>query len=94
MKNTVWLVVVCLLVVCSSRERTSAAAENWFEIKSPNFTVWANANDRATRTVVWQLEQVRHVAKNLWSWIRVDLPRPLVVLALKDEQSMKTMAPA
>jgi tetratricopeptide (TPR) repeat protein len=94
MKNTFLLIVVCLLFVSSSSERTSAAAENWFEIKGPNFTIWANANDGATRTVVWQLEQVRHVAKTLWPWIRVDLPRPMIVLALKDEQSMKTMAPA
>ncbi len=94
MKNTLLLVLVCLLLVCAPPGRTSAAAENWFEIKSPNFTVWANANDGATRSVVWQLEQVRHVAKSLWPWIRIDLPRPMTVLALKDEQSMKAMAPA
>lgn len=94
MKNSVLVAVVCLLVVSSFGERPSAAAENWFEIKSPNFTVWANANDRATRTVVLQLEQIRHVAKNLWPWIQVDLPKPMVVLALKDEPSMKMMAPS
>jgi tetratricopeptide (TPR) repeat protein len=70
-----------------------AAAEKWFEIKSSNFTVWANANNGSTRTLIWQLEQMRNVARNLWPWMNVDLPKPLVIIALRDEQSMKNVAP-
>lgn len=86
--------VVCLALTALMFSSTAgAAAENWFEIKSPNFTVWTNANDGSTRTLVWQLEQIRNIAKNLWPWMKVDLPKPLVVIALRNEQSMKELAP-
>ena len=71
----------------------AAAGDNWFEITSPHFTVWTNANDRATRTLVWQFEQIRNVAKTLWPWMKIDLPKPLMIIAAKDEQTMKALAP-
>jgi Flp pilus assembly protein TadD len=83
---------VCAAIVLVTPPRTHAAG-TWFEITSPHFQVWAEANNGATRTLVWQLEQIRHVAKTLWPWMKVDLPKPLVILAVKDERSMRTIAP-
>lgn len=94
MQRALLTAAVCLVLSAVSTHRTSAMAENWFEIKSSNFTVWANANDGNTRTLIWQLEQIRHVATSLWPWMKVDLPKPMVVIALKNEQSMKTLAPS
>ena len=82
-----------LMAVSVFSHDTHAVADKWSEIKSPNFTVWANASDGDTRTLVWQLEQIRNVAKNLWPWMKVDLPKPMVVIALKDETSMNALAP-
>lgn len=93
MKHAFLTALVCLALGSSPLGRESAAADNWFEIKSANFTVWANANDGNTRTVIWQLEQMRHVAKHLWPWMKVDLPKPLVILAVKDEQSLRALVP-
>jgi tetratricopeptide (TPR) repeat protein len=93
MKRAFLTALVCLGLCMPLTGRTSTPADNWFEIKSGNFTVWANANDGNTRTVVWQLEQMRHVAKQLWPWMKVDLPKPLIILAAKDEQTLKTLAP-
>jgi Flp pilus assembly protein TadD len=93
MKRLCSAAVLCLSATALTPDVTQAAADQWFEIKSANFTIWANANDGNTRTLVWQLEQVRNVAKNLWPWMNVDLPKPLVIIALKDEQSMKKLAP-
>jgi tetratricopeptide (TPR) repeat protein len=69
------------------------AAENWSEIKSPHFTVWTDSDDRNTRALIWQLEQIRSALATLWPWARVELTKPLLVLAVKDEQSMKRLVP-
>jgi hypothetical protein len=81
---------LCLLLVAPP---TSNAADQWNEMKSAHFTVISNAGDRSTRTLVWQLEQVRSAMVTLWAWARVDLNKPLTVIALKDENSMRALAP-
>ena len=70
-----------------------SAAETWIEVKSPHFTILSNASDGSTRTLAWQLEQIRSALTTLWPWARVDLGRPLNVIALKDERSMREIAP-
>lgn len=71
----------------------ASAAEKWFEIRSPNFVAWSDANDGPTRTLIWQLEQLRNVAKTVWPWMKTDLPKPLIIIAVKGEQGMKELAP-
>jgi tetratricopeptide (TPR) repeat protein len=87
------LFIVSLLLLCLVASGAVAAADTWFEIKSPNFVVWANANDGNTRTLIWQLEQIRSVVKTLWPWAKVDLAKPIVIIAVKNEQSMKELVP-
>lgn len=62
-------------------------------MKSAHFTVWSNAGDRTTRSLLWQLEQIRFAIATLWPWAQADLAKPMLVVALKDEQSMRTLAP-
>jgi tetratricopeptide (TPR) repeat protein len=73
--------------------RTASAAEQWLEVKSPHFTITSDAGKGSTTELAWQLEQVRSEVAALWPWAKVDLNKPLVVFALKDEQAMKTLAP-
>ena len=68
-------------------------AQQWIEMKSQNFVVISNAGQSSTRTLVWQLEQVRHAFSNLFEWARVDLDRPIAVIAVRDERSMRALAP-
>jgi hypothetical protein len=70
-----------------------AAADQWIEVKSAHFTVLSNAGERGTRKLVWQLEQMRGAMLALWSWAKADLNRPLTVILLKDENSMRALAP-
>ena len=74
--------------------RVGIAAEGWFEIKSPHFTVWSSSDSRDARTLVWQLEQIRSAMAAVWSWAGVDLPRPFLVIAARDEREMRSLAPA
>jgi tetratricopeptide (TPR) repeat protein len=69
------------------------AADQWIEVKSPHFVVTSNAGQSSAKSVAWQLEQIRSAIAVWWSWARVDLNKPMAVLAVKDEATMKTLAP-
>lgn len=71
----------------------ATADAQWTEVKSAHFTVVSNAGDRPTRKLVWQLEQMRSAMKAIWTWIQPDLNQPLTVIVLKDENSMRQIAP-
>ena len=53
----------------------------------------SNASDGTARNVAWQFEQIRSVVGATFPWAKLDLARPLTVIALKDENSMRAMAP-
>jgi len=69
------------------------AADQWIEVKSPHFVVMSSAGESSAKSVAWQLEQIRSAIAVWWWWARVDLNKPMTVLALKDEAAMKTLAP-
>jgi TPR repeat protein len=69
------------------------AADQWIEVKSPHFLVTSNAGQGDARDLAWQLEQIRSAIAALWPWARVDLNKPLTVLVVRDEASMKALAP-
>jgi tetratricopeptide (TPR) repeat protein len=71
----------------------AAAADQWIEVKSAHFTLTSNAGEGATKTLAWQLEQIRSAIGVLWPWAKIDLNQPLAVFVLKDEASMRAMAP-
>ena len=80
------LVLVCLPAV-------ARADDPWIEVKSPNFTVVSNAGDGRARNVAWQFEQIRAAIQLGWPWARVQLDRPVIVVAAKDENTMKLLVP-
>jgi len=61
-----------------------AADDRWIEVKSPHFTVVSNGSDKTARNVAWQLEQIRAAIQAGWPWARVQLDRPVTVVAAKD----------
>ena len=85
----VWLVLGVLL----HDPAPVSAADEWIEVKSPNFTVISDSSERRARTIAWQFEQVRGAIAKGFPWARVGLDLPVVVIAVKDERSMRAMAP-
>ena len=72
---------------------TASGADKWIEVKSPHFTVTSNASPKEATNITWEFEQIRSAIATLWTWARVDLNRPLVIFAVKDENSIKALAP-
>jgi tetratricopeptide (TPR) repeat protein len=81
-------VVIGMLVAPAT---TAAAQGTWIEIRSPNFTVVSNAGDGRSREIAWQFEQIRAAIVAGWPWARTTLDRPVLVVAAKDESTMKSL---
>src|SRR5215469_1582379 len=71
----------------------AGAKDTWIEIQSPNFTVISNSREKEARKIADQFEQFREVFHNTFPKLRVDLGKPLVILAVKNEDSMKVLLP-
>jgi tetratricopeptide (TPR) repeat protein len=69
------------------------AADNWSEMQSGHFKAWSNGGEGATRNLLWQLEQIRSAMTVLWPWMKTDLAKPMIVVGVKDEPTMKLLAP-
>lgn len=69
------------------------AEDAWVELKTPNFIVVSNGGEKRARDVAMQFERYRSAVQEGWPWARVQLDRPVVVLAAKDEATMRRLAP-
>ena len=83
------LAFTCLLTPHPVR----AAADAWVEVRSPHFIVISNAGEKRARNMAWQFEQVQALLRRLWPWATGSFDRPLLVYAVKDERSMRMLAP-
>jgi tetratricopeptide (TPR) repeat protein len=77
---------------CAAAAGTARAADTWLEVKSKNFTVVSNAGDNTARRTSADFEQVRAAYERMWPGVRLS-DRPTVVVALKDEASIKRWVP-
>jgi Tfp pilus assembly protein PilF len=79
-----------LLAACAS----AAAKDTWVEVCSPNFIVISNDGDKEARSVADQFEQFREVFHASFPQLRVDLGKPLIIFAVKNEDSLKILLPS
>jgi tetratricopeptide (TPR) repeat protein len=85
-------VLAVLLLV--STVVTRAGERPWTEVRSPNFRVLTNGSADDGRRVALQFEQMRAVFIEAFPNMRVDSGAIFTVLAPRDEESMKAMAPS
>jgi tetratricopeptide (TPR) repeat protein len=67
--------------------------QTWREVRSPNFTVLTDGSDGRGREVAWQFEQIRTAVLAAFPWARPQLDRPVVIVAARDEKSMRELLP-
>jgi tetratricopeptide (TPR) repeat protein len=89
-RRTAAAACLCLLAATGSRV---GAADKWIEARSAHFTVTSNASQGEATALAWQLEQIRGAIATIYPWSKVDLSRPLAIFAMKDETSLKALAP-
>ena len=86
-------IFVCPLLVALALGLPAMAKDTWIEVKSPNFIVVSNASEGEARRIADQFEQFREMFHESFPNLRVDLGKPLVIMAVKNEDGMKTLLP-
>jgi tetratricopeptide (TPR) repeat protein len=71
----------------------AAKHETWFEARSPNFIVVCNAGEKQARKTAIRFEQIRAVFRRELEVASKHQSPVISILAVKDEDSMKTLLP-
>ncbi len=82
-----------LLLLASVTSLVDNSGPHWTEVRSPHFGVVTNAGEKDGRRVAGQLERMRSVFHVLMPSASDDAAAPIVVLALKDQKSFRTLEP-
>jgi tetratricopeptide (TPR) repeat protein len=82
-----------LLLAINCPSGRGASKDTWIEVQSPHFTVISNAGDKEARKIADQFEQFREVFHSSFPKLRVDLGKPLIIFAVKNEDTLKLLLP-
>ncbi len=85
-------VLLFLSVVAQSSLGETPA--RWVEVKSPNFTVLTDTNEKQGRKIAMQFERMRAVFRTVLPNANGDAGAPVIVLALKDRKGFQSLEPA
>jgi len=83
-------VVVMALVLAGV---DAAGAQTWREVRGENFIVVSDSSERRVRSIAWQFEQMRAAVAEGLPWVNLNLDRPVYVIAARDENGMRALAP-
>lgn len=92
MRTSLWPAVAALLLFPAVSRADKP--QTWTEVRSPHFVVITNASAKQGRRVAEQFEQERGVFRVVFPGLRVDPGVPIVIVAAKDEQTMRELLPA
>ena len=82
------------LMLLAGNGLSAAEGEAWVEVRSPHFCAITDAEESEARAALRQFEGIREVLHRVLPGLRVDSGRPLTLLVLKDESSMKRFLPS
>lgn len=82
----------CFLLAVSSPAPVSAK-DTWTSVRSKNFLLVGNANEKDIRRVGARLEQFREVFSRLFTTIKVNSPIPTTVVVFKNDESYRPFKP-
>lgn len=71
----------------------AAGKEAWVEVKSPHFVAYSDAGEVEARKALKGFEAIRSVFQEVLPGIRVDPPKPMILLVVRNEASMKRFLP-
>jgi tetratricopeptide (TPR) repeat protein len=69
------------------------SVDHWFEVRSPNFIVLTDSNEKQGLRIASQFERMRAVFHLLMPTASDSAGSPIIVLALKDKKAMQTLEP-
>jgi tetratricopeptide (TPR) repeat protein len=100
--SSIWLFVSAALLsgggmAAGTGQRNAGNAKapefGWVEVRSGHFVVASNAGESDARRIALEFERVRGIFHGAFPKFRVDPGQPIVILAARDEATMKVLAP-
>lgn len=84
-----------LVTLLSLSINTARAADKpWVEVRSPHYRVLTNGSPGDARHVAHEFEQMRYVFTRLNPGFRLDSGSPMLIFAVRDENTAKSLEPA
>src|SRR5258706_10862013 len=90
---TVGVAIFLAVLADASAFGTSDPNQGWIEVRSSHFVVASNAGEKEARRIADQFEQIRTLFHTAFATLRVDPAQPVVILAAKNESTMKMLLP-
>jgi tetratricopeptide (TPR) repeat protein len=88
------IAAVCAATMASLPETLADDSKDvWVEVRSPHFVVASNAGEKQARHVAQQFEEIRGTFQTAFPKLRLDLGKPIIILAAKNENSLKVLLP-
>ena len=81
------------MFVCAGAFAAADVNQGWIEVRSPHFVVSSNAGEKEARRIADQFEQIRALFHSAFANLRVDPAQPVLILAAKNENTMKMLLP-
>jgi tetratricopeptide (TPR) repeat protein len=69
------------------------ARDSWIEAKSAHFIVTTNAGEKEAKKIANQFEQIRGMFHSVMPAFRVDPANPILIIAVKNETTLKQLLP-
>jgi len=82
-----------LLLAAVSLGLRAASKEAWVEVRSAHFVAYSDAGEAEARRALKGFEGIRSVFQGIFPGIRVDPPKPMIILVVEDQASMKRLLP-
>ena len=71
----------------------AGSRDGWVEVKSPHFLAYTDAGEAEARKALKGFEGIRSVFNQVFPGIRVDPPRPTIVIVVENEAAMRRFLP-
>src|SRR6202140_2769572 len=82
-----------MVLLCAGAFPANDPNLGWVEVRSAHFEVSTNAGEKEGRRVADQFEQIRTLFHSAFGALRVDPAQPVLILAAKNENTMKMLLP-
>jgi Tfp pilus assembly protein PilF len=84
---------VITLIVVAAQHLSATKPQTWCELRSPNFIVVTNANEKQARGVAYQFEMIRAVFRKYFGLGNSSKDQPVIIIAAKDQNTLRALLP-
>jgi len=85
--------VILLLALAAERGSFAGKPETWIRVRSPDFIVLTDANEKEGRRVAFQFEMIRAVFRQFFRTPGATRDPPIIIIAVKNEEALKPLLP-